>query len=251
MRRLVRGRSVALVLGLLTACNGGSPATPDANGAAVSTDHCTYEPMPATANATGTVTAGALSAGAAEAVIAAPVGSALGGYSARAAFLGASTKTVDNRKVPISGTFYPSIGVETAPRAKALALTAGGETVVIVHLDAIFVYEGLVFDLEERLGAAYHGKVLVAASHSHSAWSQFTGHDALQVGAGRLRDVVYQAERSPPRSARRRTRWPRGAPRRSGSSPTPTSIRPIRSRTSAATRMTRCPAATGRTSSST
>ncbi|MCE9575923.1 MAG: neutral/alkaline non-lysosomal ceramidase N-terminal domain-containing protein, partial [Deltaproteobacteria bacterium] len=194
MSRLACGRAAAWVLCLVAACNGGSPASPDANDTAVSTDNCTYEPMPATANATGTVTAGPLSAGAAESVIAAPVGSALGGYSARAGFLGAGTKTVDNRKVPISGSFYPSIGVETAPRAKALALTAGGETVVIVHMDAIFVYEGMVFDLEEKLGAEYHGKVLVAASHSHSAWSQFTGHDALQVGAGRQRDIVYQAE---------------------------------------------------------
>jgi neutral ceramidase len=194
MSLLARGRAAAWVALSFAACGGGSaPVRPDA-APAVSTDNCTYEPMPATAHAGGTVTSAPLSAGAAEAVIAAPVGSALGGYSARAGFLGASTKTVDNRKVPISGGFYPSIGVETAPRAKALALTAGDETVVIVHLDAIFVYEGMVFDLEQRLGDAYHGKVLVAASHSHSAWSQFTGHTALQVGAGRQRDVVYQAE---------------------------------------------------------
>lgn len=182
-------------LGFVIACGGGGGGT-DAGvdgQPVISTDNCTYEPMPANANTGGTVAAGALTAGAAERVIGAPVGSALGGYGARAGFLGATTQLVDARRVAIAGVWIPSIGVETAPRAKALALTAGGETIVIVKVDAIFVYEGLVFDLEQRLGPEFHGKVLVTASHSHSAWSQFTGHGALKVGAGELRDTVYTA----------------------------------------------------------
>ena len=67
---------------------------------------------------------------------------------------------------------------------KALALTAGGETVVIVKIDAIFVYEGMLFDLEDRLDEAFHGKVILTASHSHSAPMQFTGHSALKAGGG-------------------------------------------------------------------
>jgi neutral ceramidase len=194
MRDLRRAAACAFTSAIL-ACGGGH-AGPDAavDGPTVTTDNCTYEPMPATANAGGTVAAGALTAGAAERVIAAPVGSALGGYSARASFLSLGPVVVDQRQVAISGSFLPSIGVETAPRAKALALSAGGETIVIVKIDAIFVYEGLVFDLENKLGPQFHGKVLVTASHSHSAWSQYTGHGALKVGAGELRDVVYQAE---------------------------------------------------------
>ena len=45
----------------------------------------------------------------------------------------------------------------------------------------IFAYEGMVFDLEQRLGAEFAGKVMLATSHSHSAWAQFTGHGAAQA----------------------------------------------------------------------
>jgi neutral ceramidase len=193
--RDLRGAALCAFTFAVLACGGGK-AGPDAavDAPTVTTDNCTYEPMPGNADTGGTVAAGTLTAGAAERVIAAPVGSALGGYSARAGFLGSATAQVDARQVAVSGSFLPSIGVETAPRAKALALSAGGETIVIVKIDAIFVYEGLVFDLENKLGPSFHGKVVVAASHSHSAWSQFTGHGALKVGAGELRDVVYEAE---------------------------------------------------------
>ncbi len=170
----------------LVAC--GDDGGPKDNG--VTTERCVYEPVPATARAGGTVTAGALQAGAAERVLEIPVGTALGGYTSRAGFLG-SAGVVDARKVKISGSFNPSIGVTTAPRVKAVALTAGDETVVILHFDAIFVYEGMLFDLEQRLGAEYAGKVIIAASHSHSAWAQFTGHGPLKLGSGQMRQLVY------------------------------------------------------------
>lgn len=173
---------------ILVACGDDAPGTPDSG---VTTDHCAYEPVPATAGAGGMVTAGPLTAGAADRVLDVPVGTALGGYTGRAGFL-SSAGSVDARKIPISGAFNASIGVITAPRVKALALTAGGETVVILKMDTIFVYEGLLFDLEQRLGAAYHGKILLASSHSHSAWAQHTGHAPLKLGSGQLRAVVYQ-----------------------------------------------------------
>ncbi|HEY5945993.1 MAG TPA: hypothetical protein VIV40_10910 [Kofleriaceae bacterium] len=156
----------------------------------MTTERCVYEPVPATAHAGGTVTAAPLQAGAAEKILDVPVGTALGGYTSRAGFLG-SAGVVDARKVKISGSFNPSIGVTTAPRVKAVALTAGEETVVIVHMDSIFVYEGMLYDLEQRLGPDYAGKVIIAASHSHSAWAQFTGHGPLKLGAGQMRQLVY------------------------------------------------------------
>ena len=174
-----------LIACALAAC--GDDAAPKPG---VTTELCTYEPVPATAHAGGTVAAGALQAGAAERILDIPVGTALGGYTARAGFLGSSGK-VDTRKVKISGSFNPSIGVTTAPRVKAVALTAGEETVVILKFDAIFVYEGMVYDLETRLGPEYAGKVMISASHSHSAWAQFTGHGPLKLGAGQLRQLVY------------------------------------------------------------
>lgn len=156
----------------------------------VTTEHCSYLPLSPTANAGGTVAAAPLMAGAADHVLHVPVGTALGGYTGRAGFL-SSAGTVDARKIELSGSFNPSIGVKSAPRVKALALTAGPETVLVIKLDAIFIYEGMVFDIEQRLGAEYSGKVLLAASHSHSAWAQFTGHGPLKLGAGQLRALVY------------------------------------------------------------
>jgi neutral ceramidase len=187
MRRL----GPALFALLFAGCGDDSgPTPPDAPSSGVTTEHCTYEPVPATARAGGMVEAGALMAGTADRVVDVPVGTALGGYTGRAGFL-SSAGTVDARKIKISGTFNPSIGVTVAPRAKALALSAGGETVVMLKLDAIFVYEGMLYDLEQRLGSEYYGKVLLATSHSHSAWAQFTGHGPLKLGSGQLRKVVY------------------------------------------------------------
>ncbi len=181
---------------MISACGGDDPVTPDAAppdaaGVVVTTDHCDYREPGATAGAGGTVEAGALSAGAAEAFLAAPVGTALGGYTARAGFGGDASK-IDNRNPDLPGTFNPSLGVGNAPKVKAVALAAGGETVLLMKLDVVFIYEGLLFDLEARLGDEFRGKILLGASHSHSGWAQFTGHDALKLGAGTLRDVVYQ-----------------------------------------------------------
>jgi hypothetical protein len=102
--------------------------------------------MAATAGAGGMVSAGPLTAGAAEAALGLPVGTALGAYTGRARFLGVDT--VDGRQVALPGVFNASVGVETAPRVKALAMSAGGETVVMIKLDIGLMYEGLLFDLE-------------------------------------------------------------------------------------------------------
>ena len=175
---------VILFVCALAACGDDEAST------GVTTEHCMYEPVLATAHAGGMVSAAPLQAGAADKVLDVPVGTALGGYTSRAGFLG-SAGVVDARKVKLSGSFNPSVGVTSAPRVKAVALTAGEETVLILKMDAIFVYEGMVFDLEKRLGPEYSGKVLISASHSHSAWAQFTGHGPLKLGAGQLRQLVY------------------------------------------------------------
>ncbi len=178
-----------LAVTLLACGDDGGPSAADAGE--VSVEHCTYEPVSSTSGAGATVEKAALQAGAAEAIIDVPVSTALGGYTARAGFLGTAGK-VDVRRVDISGAFIPSIGVSTAPRVKALTLAAGSERAVIVKLDAALMYEGIVFDVEKRLGPDYQGKVIVTASHSHSAWGQQSGSFIFQVGVGTLRDLVYQ-----------------------------------------------------------
>ena len=173
----------------LAAC--GDDGTNPVENREVSLEHCSYQPVSATSGAGGTVESAPLEAGAAEAVIDVPIGTALGAYTARAGFLGTSGK-VDLRKIAMSGSFNPSIGVESAPRVKALTLKAGTERVVIIKIDLGLVYESMIFDVEERLGPEYRGKVIITASHSHSAWGQQTGSFIFQVGLGRFRDLVYQ-----------------------------------------------------------
>ncbi len=187
MHASMRASGLAVVSILSFACGGKDPA-PDTG---VTTENCDYLAVTPTAHAGGTVVAAPLSAGAADRVLHIPVGTALGGYTGRAGFI-SSAGSVDARKVPLSGTFNPSIGVTSAPRVKALALTAGDETVVILKVDIIFTYEGLVFDLEQRLGADFAGKILITTSHTHSGWAQFTAHGPLKLGAGQQRELVYK-----------------------------------------------------------
>jgi neutral ceramidase len=179
----------AAALALICSCSD-DPSTPPPTKSEVTTEHCNYVPLVATAGAGGVVTPGALTAGAAESVLDIPVGTALGGYTGRAGFVGAAAN-VDNRKVAISGTFNPSIGVGLAPRVKAVALSTATETVVIIKVDMIFTYEGMLFDVEQKLGPTFAGKVILASSHSHSGWAQFSGHAALKLGSGEFRKLVY------------------------------------------------------------
>ena len=180
-------RALLIVL-LVAACGDDGPANPDAG--VVTTDKCDYVPMTPTAGTGGTVTAAPLQAGAADEILPVPVGTALGGYTARAGFLGAAG-VVDTRKIALASTFNPSIGVAAAPRVKALALTAGAETVVILKVDMIYVYEGMVYDLEQRLGPTFAGKIIITSSHSHSAWAQQYYGGPLQLGGGVFRELVY------------------------------------------------------------
>ena len=155
-----------------------------------STDHCDYTPLAPTARAGETVAEGALEAGAAERVLGMSVGSALGAYTARADFMG-TVRAVDRRYMELAGAFKPSVGIETLPRVRALALRAGGETVVIVKADLALADDFITYELEERLGPDFAGKVIFATSHSHSAWGHYGSNSALQVGIGRRRAHSY------------------------------------------------------------
>lgn len=176
---------------LLAACGDDDGASDDAGLVEPApTDHCGYTTLAATAGAGGTVTEGALEAGAAEVTLGMSVGSALGAYTSRADFMG-SVRAVDTRYVELAGAFKPSIGVQTLPKAKALALRAGGETVVIVKADLALSDDWITFELEERLGADFAGKVIFSTSHSHSAWGHYGANSALQAGIGRRRAHAY------------------------------------------------------------
>ncbi len=176
-------------LGGLACGNGGADDGADAGPTPASTAHCSYAPRPATARAGGTVTAGAISAGVAEAPLGLPVSAALGGNTSRAVAI-ENQGAVDSRRTPLSGGFTPSIGIETIPRIKALALTAGDETVVLLSTDSIFGDDSITVALEERLGAELGGKVLWTSTHTHTAVAQYSADLKLQAGGGRVREEV-------------------------------------------------------------
>ncbi|MBK8172965.1 MAG: neutral/alkaline non-lysosomal ceramidase N-terminal domain-containing protein [Sandaracinaceae bacterium] len=191
----MRLRFAALVL-LLVGCDS-TTETPRADAGAdfgppvpASTDHCAYEALPPTGHAGGTVTSGAVSAGTSDLILDIPVGTTMGGYTSRSLGAGSDGK-VDARYNEIAGGFVSSVGVETFPHVKALALTAGEETVVIIKVDLTLAYDGITFDVERNLGADFAGKVIFATSHSHAAMSQYTANSALAVGLGQFRRLVY------------------------------------------------------------
>src|SRR5262249_59046436 len=111
----MRATRLALACLAIVACGDDGPA-PDAG---VTTENCNYVPLTPTAGAGGAVTAAALQAGAAERVLDVPVGTALGGYTARAGFLG-SAGVVGTRQVKLSGAVQPPIGGQIAPRPQAV-----------------------------------------------------------------------------------------------------------------------------------
>lgn len=150
--------------------------------------HCTFEAMPPTARAGGTVTEGSVRAGAGEAVIEAPVGTVLGGYQSRSSRAGA----VDVRDIEAADIFMPSVGIETRAKAKAIAITGGDETVVFITLDLPLNYDAIVSDVERALGAEFNGKVIVGTNHSHGSPGQFTANPVISLGVGRFRRRVYQ-----------------------------------------------------------
>ncbi|HJL16646.1 MAG TPA: hypothetical protein RMH99_13370 [Sandaracinaceae bacterium LLY-WYZ-13_1] len=182
--------SLALVLAL-AGCDGAEPPPADAGPTdagsgtiePLSTDHCTYAPLPATAGAGGTVEPGPIRAGVAERLLDLPVGTALGGNTSRAVPLD-DQGGVDDREVPLSGTFNPSVGYETLPKVKALALSAGDETIVLLRTDTIFSDDTVTHEVTEQLGPEYAGKVLWMSSHTHTAAEQFSADTKFQVGGG-------------------------------------------------------------------
>ena len=107
---------------------------------------------------------------------------------------------------------------------KALALTAGSETVLIIKADLIYIYEGMVYDMEQRMGPEFAGKIMLASSHSHSAWSQHYVGGPLQLGSGVFRELVLRASSSTRRATARDAREPPST-RSSACSSTATSIR--------------------------
>lgn len=143
-------------------------------------DHCRYQPLPATARAGNPVTEGAVSAGTAELLLDLPVGSALGAYTSRVRALG-NDSALDDRDRTLASWFNASVGYQTRPMVRALALTAGDETVLLLKADLGVADEGILAEVTEILGPAYAGKVLFFTSHSHSAPGHTVSHEGYGI----------------------------------------------------------------------
>jgi neutral ceramidase len=154
--------------------------------------HCTMERAASTAFAGGGVTSLSVQAGAAERFLNMPIGSALGAYTSRARGFG-NDGDYDDRAGELSGPFTSSVGIETAPRVKALAISNGEDHVVILKLDIGASYRGLTRDIEKALGDDFSGKVILAVSHTHSGFGHFTGSEAFYLGFSEFRREVYEA----------------------------------------------------------
>jgi neutral ceramidase len=156
-----------------------------------SLDHCELEPQAPTAGAGGTVGSSDIRAGAAEGILDLPVGSALGSYTARSRGLGPAVGVVDRRIAEISGAFNPSIGYETLMRIKVVVIGNDEDTIVLIKLDLGYPYEGLTVAVEEALGPEFDGKVLITASHSHSAWGHYSANEVYQLGSAQFRRMTF------------------------------------------------------------
>lgn len=134
-------------------------------------------------------------AGLAEATLDLPIGAPMGGYSSRCRFLGESSR-IDGRDSAYIEAFVPSVGVQTRAGAKVLWLENGDQNLVLVKIDAIYSFDGLVEELEARLIAAtgldLDGRVIVTASHSHAAWANYSDQYQFYLGGDKFNEEVFQ-----------------------------------------------------------
>lgn len=169
----------------------GVPMRPDAPP---STDHCTYDPIAPTGGAGGTVTEAPVSAGAAEDFLHIPIGVTLGAYASRSPN-GGNEGFIDDRRTQIAGEFAPSVGIETWPRVRAVAISTGTapdyeETIVLMKCDLALSNQAILRAVEARLPPELAGKIVFATSHSHGAFANYVT-DALQVAFGPFRQQIF------------------------------------------------------------
>jgi neutral ceramidase len=152
-----------------------------------------YVPVP--------LVAGAPQAGVYNGFLRLPAGVPMGGYTSRdAAFGGTRTRPTDLRSSPWTHKFHPSAGQLTGVPLQALWLTNGDRNMVLLRVDLIGSFDGLVEEvtrqLEQATGEDLEHSVFIATSHSHSAPAAF--HNSLQFALG--------FDRFDPRVAQRVTR---------------------------------------------
>lgn len=134
-------------------------------------------------------------AGMAEAFLDVPIGAPLGGYTGRCNCFG-NDGEVDKRGSAYINNFNPSAGVQTRPAVQVLWLENGDQAIAMAQTDAIYIYEGMILALEDRLSAAtgrdMKGRVTLSASHSHSSPSNWDKGLTWYLGGDRYNEEVFQ-----------------------------------------------------------
>lgn len=140
--------------------------------------------------------AGAPVAGAAEGTLDLPVGTPMGGYSARCVCLTGQGKQ-DSRDSAYSRSFVETTGVHMRPAIKVIWLENGDEHLVIAKADVIYSYDALVVRirelLEQRTGLDLEGRVVLHASHSHSSYGPFSDQIHFYLGGDYYNEEVFQS----------------------------------------------------------
>ncbi len=124
--------------------------------------------------------------GAAQGHVRLPIGTPLGGYTARCkCMLGFSGQ--DARDTPYAEGFVPSTGVQTYPGIKVIWLSNGDDHLVLTKTDSIYSFDGLVTalteTLEQRTGIELSGRVVHATNHSHGSFGTFSDAVTFYLGS--------------------------------------------------------------------
>lgn len=176
----------------LLACTLPSCRKDEADDSPVVTPTCD----PAEENASQpTIQLGAPMAGVAEAWLELPVGAPLSGYTSRCGCFGGDGK-VDHRDSNYASEFKPSAGVQSPIPLKVFWLSNGDQDLVLVKIDLIYSFDGLVKEIETRLsadtGRDLAGKVVLATNHSHNSYGDFTDQITYYLGSDRFNEEVFQ-----------------------------------------------------------
>ncbi len=138
---------------------------------------------------------GAPIAGMAEGYLDFPVGTPLGGFTSRCRCFGGKGR-YDARHGAYHDAFTPSVGVQTQPRVAAMWLENGSQELVLLKVDAIYTFEGVVNAVAQRLSAAVGhdltGKVVVASSHSHSLPANFDQGITWYLGGDKFNREIFE-----------------------------------------------------------
>lgn len=195
-RLLSLSLSLSLLTGglLLTSCTSKPDEAPPEADMATAGSRCTYEAAPVPSGVGQVIAAGPVMAGVGEAELDLPVGTPMGGYTARMQILGGQAP--DNRNSPHAKAFVPSAGLQTRPQVKAIYLKAGAEPVIVIKVDVCVAFDRLVYDLEKELTSRglmpARGRVIVATSHTHAGYGTFQGSFHLALGFDLFQEDQYQ-----------------------------------------------------------